>query len=40
MEASHSVVTDWIAAMDAKGLDGQGLVDGAKAAIAKYEGGS
>jgi TRAP-type transport system periplasmic protein len=40
MEASQSVVTDWIAAMDAKGLDGQGLVDGAKAAIAKYEGGS
>ncbi len=32
--AAHPVIDDWIAEADAAGLDGQGLVDGARAAVA------
>ena len=40
IEASQPVIEQWVAAMDEKGMDGQALVDSAREAIAKYEGGS
>jgi TRAP-type transport system periplasmic protein len=30
----EAVIADWIAEMDARGLDGAGLVDAARAAVA------